>query len=138
MKKTLKMLVLFSIFFIAGCTGTIPSSSIDKISLGMSPKEVKNELGNPKLATFSKNKIIENSTPNALSALYLSDLEYTDTYKSETEYANYGEILNELSKNNNNVELYEYLIDNSKKHHFYIYFLDDKVKFFFDYNLEKK
>ncbi|MHC5249137.1 lipoprotein [Enterococcus sp. LJL90] len=133
MKKVLFLLGILLMF--TGCSNNISPEDVSKISLGMSPEKVKTILGEPTKATTDRKELTTEYF--TIATLYAVDIEFDeneeDKYRGYDEYSEVHQALD----NKENVELFEYKT-NEESRNIYIYFVNDEVSFFFDYNLSNE
>lgn len=118
MKKAIVLFVFTFIF--VGCGKTVSPDDISKISKGMSEDKVIEILGKPNERTTDRENLSQGEFSGAASI---------NAEKNE-QYDDYSPILTAL-ENKENVEGFKYKT-NEEKHNIYIFFLDGKVKYFFN------
>ena len=131
--KKLITLILFCVFIISGCGANVSSSDLSKISKDMTQKKVEEILGSPDVKTTDREELTNKY--DSISTLYASQIEFDDSESNKNRgYDEYSETFNAIN-NKENVELYVYdtKIDSEK---IYIYFINEKVSFFYSLNTD--
>lgn len=132
MKKLL--LLIFLTIFLSSCSKPISPQDVSKISFGMSSDKVVEILGRPTLKTTDRSEL--SGKYDGLTMLYITKIELDENEDNKTRgYDEYSDIYSAIN-DKENVELFTYET-NKNNHDIYIYFLNDKVSFFYDYDLNE-
>lgn len=126
--KKLITLMLFLVFIFSGCGTKVSAGDISKISIDMTQSKVEDILGSPEVKTTDREEL--STKYDSLSTLYASQIEFDSSESNKNRgYDEYSDTFKAIN-NKENVELYVY--DTSDKNEkIYIYFINEKVSFFY-------
>ena len=133
--KKLITLMLFLLFIVSGCGTKVSAGDVSKISIDMTQSKVEDILGSPEVKTTDREEL--STKYDSLSTLYASQIEFDSSESNKNRgYDEYSDTFTAIN-NKENVELYVY--DTSDKNEkIYIYFINEKVSFFYSLSTDSK